>query len=506
MPMRRIGVASIMQESNTFAPQLSELADFERQGLHRGAEMVERCRGTNTEAGGALDALERHGVVSVPLLRAWGLSSGPLTADALRSLTDLLTTELRAAGPLDGLVLSLHGALVAVDEPSADAHLVDTARRVLGPSVPLAVSLDLHANVTARLAVAPDFLTGYRTYPHHDMAETASRTVAMLLKRIDGRVGPVNALAKVPMLIPPESMQTTDGPMARLRAAADEHVRGPILDVSLFPVQPWLDVPELGFGILVTADHDRAQAASVASRMAKQVWDARGEFHVALVEPADAFERARRSSIRPFVMTESADSPTAGTPGDSPAMVAAWLAHGRDLRTYITLADAPAVELCHRAGPGQPVGLSVGCTVDTRFHKPVHLDGTVERVGSGDVMLSGPGYTGMQLSMGRFAVVAVGRLSLLLTERPAISYDPATFAATGLDLQKVDVVVVRSATNYRAAFPAAAAEAVTLDLPGASTPRLDRLAFRRAPRPLYPIDAVVETPPSWLVRPVERSG
>jgi len=490
-----------MQESNTFAPQLSELADFERQGLHRGPEMVERARGTNTEAAGALDALDLDGVTPVPLLRAWALSSGPLTGAALRSLADLLTTELKAAGPLDGLVLSLHGALVAVDEPSADAYLVDTARRALGPSIPLAVSLDLHANVTARLAGLPDILIGYRTYPHTDMAETGARTVAMLLGLLDGRIAPVNALAKIPILIPPESMQMTDGPMARVRAGADEHVRGPILDVSVFPVQPWLDVPELGFGILVTADRDQTQAGSVASLLAKQVWDARHEFHVALSGPADAFERARRSSVRPFVMTESADSPTAGTPGDSPAMVAAWLAHGRDLRTYVTVADAPAVEVCHRAGPGRPVELSVGCTVDTRFHEPVHLDGTVERVGSGEVMLSGPGYTGMQLSMGRFAVVAVGRLSLLVTERPAISYDPATFDAAGLDLKKLDVVVVRSALNYRAAFPEAAAEAVILDLPGASTPRLDRLAFRRAPRPLYPIDSAVDAPPAWLVRP-----
>ena len=498
--MKRIGVASLMQESNTFSPRKCDLADFESQGLHRGPEISDRYRGSNTEIGGALAELAHHGVEPVPLLRAWAMSSGPLSEHALTSLSALLTEELQSAGRLDGLVLSLHGAMVADGLDSADDFLVGVARSILGPRTPITVCLDLHANVTSSLVAKSDILLGYRTYPHIDLAETGGRVAHQLLRLLNGEISPVVAFAKVPMLIPAEVMQTTDGPMSELRAEADAASRTrAILEVSLFPVQPWLDVRELGFGVIVTADRDQEQADSIASLLSRSAWIRRGRFTVDLVEPSEAFKKARHSTVRPFLMTESADSPTAGAAGDSPAMVAAWLAHGRDLRTYVTVVDAPAVDACYRAGAGQSVRLSIGCTVENRYHKPVDIEGAVGYLGGRGIVLSGPGYTGMHVSMGRFAVVSTGRLSLLLTERPAITFDPATFSAAGLNPTEADVIVVRSATNYRAGFPAAAAEAVTLDLPGASTPRLDRLDFRRAPRPLFPLDPIAEGRDSWLV-------
>ena len=503
--MKRIGVASLMQESNTFSPRKCELADFESQGLHRGAEILDRYRGSNTEIGGALAELARHGVESIPLLRAWAMSSGPLREQALASLSALLTAQLRSAGRLDALVLSLHGAMVADGLDSADDFLLGVARGVVGPRTPIAVCLDLHANVTTSLVARSDILVGYRTYPHIDLAETGSRAAHQLVRLLDGQISPVVAFAKVPMLVPAEVMQTTDGPMSELRAEADTRsTSGAVLDVSLFPVQPWLDVRELGFGVIVTADRDQERADSIASLLSRSAWIRRERFTVDLVAPAAAFQKARQSPVRPFLMTESADSPTAGAAGDSPAMVAAALAHGRDLTTYVTVVDAPAVDACYRTGAGRSVSLSVGCTVEKRYHKPVDIAGTVDYLGGGDIVLSGPGYTGMQVSMGRFAVVSTGRLSLLLTERPAITFDPATFSAAGLSPVEADVIVVRSATNYRAGFPAAAAEAVTLDLPGASTPRLDRLDFRRAPRPLYPVDPVAASRDSWLVEVADR--
>jgi microcystin degradation protein MlrC len=156
----------------------------------------------------------------------------------------------------------------------------------------------------------------------------------------------------------------------------------------------------------------------------------------------------------------------------------------------VTVVDEGAVAACFAAGIGECVQIPVGATIDSRYCKPFQLQGTVSRLGDDPVVLTGPSFTGMPVSMGRWAVVWSGETAVLLTERPALTIDPATFHHVGLDPAEADVVVVRSATLYRAAYPApSAAASVTLDLPGASTPRLDRLEFTRAPRPLHPVDA-----------------
>src|SRR5262249_54820499 len=158
------------------------------------------------------------------------------------------------------------------------------------------------------------------------------------------------------------------------------------------------------------------------------------------------------------------------------------------LRALTTLVDAPAVAACREAGEGADVELAVGCSLDPRFHEPVPLAGRVSALGEGPFLLTGPVFTGAPYSMGAWAVVEVGSLSVLATERPAPTFDPECYRRVGLEPERADVVVVRSATLFRPGWAGIFSEALTLDLPGASTPRLDTLEFVRAPRPMFPLD------------------
>lgn len=481
-----------MQETNTWSLLPCTLDDFHCQGLVTGAAVAEEFGGTGTEIGGALRALAESGAVAVPLLRAYANASGRLTGSTLQELCALLTDQLERSA-VDGVVLSLHGAMAAEQVDDADVELVRVVRAAVGPGVPIGVCFDLHANITRALVAESDFLTGYHTYPHTDLAETGARTARLVLARLEGQLRPVTAMAKRPMIVPAESMSTSHGPLAELRRFADDLTTGPVLDVSLFPVQPWLDVEELGFGVTVTTDGDLELADELAEIIAARAWDLRSAFDVELFTPAEAVQLARSSTIRPFLISESADAPTAGGAGDSPAMVHALLEHGPELRAYVTVTDPAAVARCAAAGVGAWLEVSVGAALDRRFHAPIPLAGTVERLDDRPVLLTGPSYTGTEMSMGAFAVLRTGQLSVLLTERPAFTLDPATFLHAGLDPAEADVVVVRSANGFRAAFPQqSAAAAALLDLPGASTPRLTYLDFTRAPRPLYPLDAAVE--------------
>ena len=485
---QRVGVASIIQETNTWSPVSCTLDDFLVQGLVLGEEVWERYGQTNTEVGGALRAAGDAGSIPVPILRAWANSSGRLTRQTLDRLCDLFVAELRKV-QIDGLVLALHGAMAAEGEDDADAAVLQAARDALGWDIPIAVCLDLHANITFALTSSSNLVIGFHTYPHTDLAATGARATNLLIAQLDGSVSPVTRHSKRPMVVPAEAMSTSAGPMARLRVAAEELSTMSVLDISLFPVQPWLDVEELGFAVTVTTDGDADLASDIAESLADEAWKRRGEFKVSLLSPEAAIRAARASSVRPFLISESADAPTAGASGDSPVMVRALLEHGRDLHCYVTVTDPPAVVECRTAGIGGRVDLMVGAGIDGRFHQPVHLSGQVLELGDRPVVLTGPSYTGMEVSMGRFAVVKSGRLSVLLTERPAFTLDPATFVHAGLDPARADIIVVRSATGFKAAYPeASVASAVLLDLPGASTPRLELLDYTQAPRPLYPLD------------------
>ncbi|GIF53425.1 microcystin degradation protein MlrC [Asanoa ferruginea] len=482
----RVAVASIIQETNTFSPQPSAMDDFTSQGLWVGAAAAGRSEGTNTEIAGALARLAEEGVEGVAIVRAWAMSGGVLEEAALRHLRALLVDNLVAAGPVDALVLCLHGALTAAGEFDADAHLVEAARAALPPGVPVVVTHDLHANVTARVVAAADALIGFHTYPHVDQGDTGRRGADLALRLLRGgeRIGTV--LAKRPMLVPAESMAIADQPMRRLRALADAATAGPILDVSLFPVQPWLDVPELGFGVTVTHAGAPAAAAALADRLVGEAWAVRAEFAVDPVPVPDAIAGIEPGG-GPVLLVQSADSPTSGATADSATVVAALLASR--LRSLATVVDAPAVAACFASGAGGRVVTSVGATLDPRWSASARLSGVVTRTGDSPVVLTGDSMTGQPIAMGRWATVDTGTgLTVLVTERPAPTFDPAGYRHVGLEPADADVVVVRSATMYRAGFRGLYRRAVLLDLPGASTPRFDYLTFAHAPRPLYPLD------------------
>ena len=479
-----------MQETNIFAVGASTSPISSATGSIAETPRTTRMQRTNTEMAGACEAVAERGAECVPLIRAWAMSGPPLSPMTFQALGDLLFAEASSAEKLDGLVLSLHGALSAEGTVAADAALALLVREAVGPDVVIGLCLDLHANVTDALLEPVDFTSGtarIRTSTRRRPA-AGPRTWCSTCWREAAH--PVSALVKRPLLIPPETSDTARGPLGALRAAADvAQGRDGVLDASLFTVQPWLDVPDLGFAAVVTADGDERAARAAAEELAKRAWERRAEFAVPLVEPIEAIRRARGRLEHPVLLSESSDSPTAGASADSPAMVKALLEHGADLRALVTVVDAPAVERCFDAGLGAMVRTHVGASIDRRYHLPYHVSGTVTALRDEPVILAGPVWAGMEVSMGRAAVLRSGSLHVLVSEQPACTFDVAPFWAMGLDPAEVDVVVVRSATLFRAGFVGVMrGEPLFLDLPGPSTPRLSRLTYERAPRPLYPLE------------------
>ena len=485
----RVLTGCLLQESNTFSPVRSDRATFARGCLLSGEESLSAFVGKGTEVGGFLAAATEEAVTLLPTVTAWASSGGPMVRADFHWLVEQLLAAARQAQPFDGVLLALHGAWVSEDEDDADGYVLARVRELVGPAVPIAASLDLHANVTRRIVESADILVGFQTYPHVDMRETGYRAAKLLFRTLRGEVRPVLIARKAPLLLPPELSQTTEGPMAALQAMARAaEGRAGCLSASLFPVQPWLDVPELGFTAVVVGDGDHAAAQREADRLAAAAWEARAQFAVPLVSPADAVAEALAAPEGPILLVDSADGTSSGAPGDSTALLRALLAAPLTRPALLTLVDPEAAPRAARAGVGAELDLLVGGKLDPARHRPVALRGTVERVTAGRFTFAAGVGDGLTADMGATAAVRAGSLHVVLMEQPVPCYDPALYRSVGLEPRDAHIVVVKSPTNFRWTYRDIARRWLYVDAPGASTPRLTALTYRRAPRPLYPLD------------------
>ena len=435
----RIAIGAFMYEANSFSPVQTTLDDFAAGTLVRGAAMLDYFRDTNTEVAGFLHACAALPAAEVvPLLAADANPAGLVQAATYIALRDELLDRLARAqrtGPLDVVLLALHGAMVAEGEDDPEGAVLAAMRDIVGPAVPIAASLDLHANVTARMATAADVLVGYRTYPHVDQRRTGERAAAPALAAAQGGPRPRTVVQKVPLIVPAETMQTTHGPMHEVRAEADWlEAEGAALAVSVFGMQPWLDLPEAG-GSIVVVGTEAHEAHAHARRLARQFWQRRKAFDVPLVAPDAAVQRALAAERGPVLLVDSADATSAGSPGDS-----------------------------------------------------VAVTGRIERLTDGRVMRKGPAYTGMTMDAGPSAVLAIGTIRLLLMSRTVPTSDPEIYRAAGLEPATARIVVVKSPNLFRAAYGPFAKDIILLDTPGVSSPNLHRFAWQRIGRPIYPLD------------------
>ena len=487
----RIAVASLMQESNSFSPLPTTVETFESYYLLRGEAILSGYGGARTEVPGFLDVLAAAGATPVPLLAAYAAASGTVTRLAFDTLVGEIEERLKAAGHIDGLLLALHGALVVEDQPDGDGEIIQRMRAILPDDVPIGVSLDLHGHLTPLMLQPGVFHIGYREYPHTDIYETGVRTARLILDVVEGRRSmPAMALAKRPLIVSPICTRTTDGP---LRPVVEEARRmedaGEVIHAALFPVQPWIDVPDLGFAALVCAD-DADRAAEAAEKLVEMTWRRREDFFPDLT-PLDEAIRIGLESEGLTLVSDAGDAPTGGSAADSAAVLKALLACGADKSarlSYLTICDPEAVRLATAAGPGATVTLTVGHAFSRNAGTPVEITGVVQSVSDGTYRIDDGGMHGLELSMGPTVVIAIGAIRLLIRTRPSMEWDKAMYTSQGLLLGDAALVFVKSPSHFRASFGPAATRILAANTPGPTAPDMRRIPFTKVTRPLYPLD------------------
>jgi microcystin degradation protein MlrC len=485
----RFFLGMLSHETNTFSNVPTDRAQFEARNLHYGGEIVETFRGTGTCLGGMIAAAERVGARLVPSVAAAASPAGRVTTDIYAHVKDRMLADLRAAGPVDGVLLDLHGAMVPEGLDDGEGDVIAAVRAVVGPAVPIAVTLDLHGNLTEAMVRGADLLHGYKTYPHVDMAERGAEAAERLAEAAAGRIRPTAAFRRPPLLPPIGAQRTAVGPMRRLYDMADEMERDPrVLSVSIFAGFPYADIPEAGLGIYVVTDGDAALAEALAERLARAAWEHRHEFvHTGLAVP-EAVRRALAAEGQPIVLADMADNTGGGAAGDGTEILRELVRAGARSAVVACLWDPAAVQACVRAGVGQRVTLEVGGKVDDRHGAPLRVTGVVRTLSDGRFVHKGPMGRGLPGRLGTTAVLDVDGVKVILISYRWQTLDPEMLRFVGLEPLDHKIVVVKSTIHYRAAFEPLAREILEVDAPGLSSSNLDRFRLERVRRPIFPLD------------------
>jgi microcystin degradation protein MlrC len=497
----RIGIMQLWQETNTFNPLPTTRRDFEAFGVLRGHEIIDQLANTN-EPGGFIRALcawpEQPEIVGLVRLPAW--PSGRLTAETFDWMFAEIVAALDRASPLDGLLFALHGALAAEGHPDVEGEILEAVRQRLGKHTPLVATFDLHANLTPRMVAHADALVGFHTAPHIDVLETGIRGAGVLRRILIDGARPTAALVKIPMVVPAERANTQDPSSIshefRRRLEALEQ-RPEILSAALATVQPWLDVPELGTAVIITADNSQALAEHEASLLAADVWQHRRDYLPVLVSVADAVRAAAECTEGLVVLSDAADATTSGAPGDS-----TWLL--RELLKYtwprggalVTLVAPEVVEQAAALGVGTTFTGLLGGVRDSSNSTPVMLSAVVDRLFNAKFILSGHLGVNLAIDMGRAAVLRVGDVRIVCTERSGPHFAPELFRAAGLDPFAAHVLIAKSPCGFRAVYADRAALILSVRAPGCAPADFHNYPYHQRPQPLWPWEEFEWHPPS----------
>ena len=481
----RIALGGLRFEGNSFSSVYSGLDAFTRVFDSAGESLLSDVMRFNGSERGAMGQFAAAGAEVLPLRSADAGAGGRVKGQAWMTLRDETLDRLASALPVDGVYLALHGAMLAEDEDDPEGSLLAAVRKLVGGGTPIAVSLDLHAHVTGAMVEAADITVGHRLYPHLDAQKTGARAAEILLRTLKGEVRPVIGFSKLAMLNPVTG-QCTDpgqGPFADLREQADRLEGQPgVLSVSLFGVQPWLDLPDAGYTALVICDADVALAQKYADELCTAAWARRYEFDHRIWSIEDALEDIRKRGSGQHLLVDAADCVGGGASGRSAAVLEGLLRLAPDLPAGVLFRDPEAVMRANEIGVGQTGLFSAGDE-----GRRAEFEARVEHIFDGDFVFKAGPRAGAKGQLGPSACLAAGAIKIVITTFGAYEFGDEQYAAAGIDCSKLVAVAVKNPMNFRAGFPDRVA-AYVLSTPGETSPDLRRLNWSKKERPFFPMD------------------
>jgi len=538
----RVALAGLFEEVNTFAVETMGLATITGDiatgfQKYEGKEIIEEYRGSATQFGGYIDALEEASVEIVPTVH-YSYSAGPtIEGKAYQKMKQDILASLKATMPLDAVALGLHGAAIAEGIDDVEGDLCAAIRKELGSKVKIILALDHHCNLTDFNLKQVDLISIVKNYPHTDFYEVAYKAAKMIPDMVKGQVRPIGHFEHLPFIM--QCLSTMPGnPYAPIRMKAEEFAKRegiyefsfqygfPFTDISFNTalVNCWAETPEL--------------SAKTAKEFASWVWKNREEFNVetlsareALAVAADALvaqgrikeEVVRDAKTRsakglydqsiaglanaktdnprtfgflpdsnrkgPVVIAEKSDNPGAGAPGDSTHMLAELIKHNVTQACVASIRDSDTVKQAIKAGVGSVIDVELGGKLSKQSGGPIQGKAYVKSISDGRYIINGPMYTGIRFDVGPAVGLLIGGVYVVVVSGLMQVFDHGQLREVGIDPMDYRIVVLKSAIHFRAWWTDLASAITECDAPGIASNDLSTFTYTKKKRKVYPLDA-----------------
>lgn len=489
--------AEFAHESNTFKKGATILEDFISDSYYEGEAAIAERGNANTEIAGFLDAGREAGWSITHVVSAHAGPGARVAKSAFDAIANKITDAVAAnADRLDGILLALHGAMVPDFCEDGEGELLSRLRAIVGPDMPIAITLDLHANATPLMCKLADIIVSYKTYPHIDMRDRGLQAGRILDGMLHGRTRPTTLRVTRPMLDDINSGRSDAGPMIPLyaKALAAEGEPG-ILAVSINAGFSDADIRDVGPTVLVTYDTKITGAAersrSVAEDIADGIWESRFSSENTYLTPAQAVAIAKDfdASKGPLIIADYSDNPGSGAYGDATNLLKAMIDADLQNAAFGGLIDPEAAAMLCPGKVGDKVTVLLGGKHDVAFGgPPLKLTGEVVHISDGKLVGDGPIIGGLHYSFGPTAVFRVGGIDILVVTGNSQILDQQHFKAFGIMPAEKSVVALKSMQHFRAAFEPIAGRVIVCDCGALSTPQYSRRTYVNAPRPIFPLE------------------
>lgn len=473
-----IGVAGISHESNSFNIKKTELEDFH---VSIGESQQERAKrffagaSAKTTSAGYIAGAKEFGLELYPTLVTSATPRGPVTDKAFNAMMNEIISGLKAGSKLQGILLNLHGAMVVESYPSGDEEIVRRVRNAFGPSMPIVVTHDFHANITPEMVKLCNVLITFKENPHLDTYDRGYQAADIMAKIVSGKVKPVQSIVKAPMVYNIAFQNTYSEPLLPITTESKNAEKIPgVLAVSVSGGYQYADVPWMGPSVVVVTDNNKALADKEANRLSQMLWDSREKTRINNPKPAEAVKQAMQHEGRPVVLIDMGDNIGGGSTGDSSFMLEELVKQGAKGWAMVVY-DPEAYKIAEKAGVGKAFDFSVGGKSDDMHGKPVRIKGEVRSLHVGRYLETEIRHGGGRYwNMGNTAVVQVEgstldepNLLLITTER-ASPNSAHIFISNGVYVERQKILVVKGAIAPRAAYEPFASKLISVDSPGAT--------------------------------------
>ena len=485
----RVGILSLLQESNTFVSGSTTLQHFSDDLLLEGESVRTALAGAHHEVGGFLAGLEQQGLSAVPLFAARALPYGAMDAATFSELMSRMFQQIALAGSLDGYLVAPHGATVSSSYSDVDGYWLARLRAEVGPLIPIIGTLDLHANLSPMMIDATDALIAYRSNPHIDQFERGREAAILMSRSLKGEVIPVQHAVFPPFVMNIERQATAESPCLELYHVADTlRERSGVLSISILQGFPYADVAEMGSAVIAVTDQDESLAGAIATELSDAMWSERTQFTATAADIDSCLDDIKPLQSR-VCLLDMGDNVGGGSPADSTHLAHALVRRSIP-KAFICLFDPAAVSVAGEAGVGAALTLSMGGATDALHGDPLVARVRVEGLYDGQFSEDEARHGGIvNFDQGRSAVVMIeSGLTVMLTSKRIVPWSLGQFACCDLDPQDFEVLVAKGVNSPLAAYASLCSHFIRVNTPGVTASDLSGFDYRSRRRPMFPFE------------------